>query len=374
MNKHAFYIFSGLLSTFAFITIFSNLAILTDIFSPNPLLIASKVRDRDELRLAEANFQIGQWHLSNQLPLNVNSMFDFKGIVNFLIIFTTSNRGNQKIDKFEPNYITQTSIALIKELISANKTISTNVGKVKLLICATDHPNGTDIYSKELNRLRRILGNRIIASLSGNLNDPCKHTLDMTSCLSLGMKLYPEGDAIVLLEDDFLVTKHFFSVLNLYANRPRDNILKLYTTYRTDNQMTVYFYAIFFLLCLFLSIFSFYAFKHKRFSFMVAFITAIQLILLIKACNRLESPVISHSKGGEFTALGAAAILPKSFARNMSDSVRGGACHLPKGKYISKVASDLAYNILDVHPHAVIHVGMYSQTRSLIYDPNIFPH
>ncbi|KAM7538372.1 hypothetical protein Aperf_G00000074583 [Anoplocephala perfoliata] len=374
MNKRALKIFFGLLTTFALIIIFNNQATLIALISPNPLLIASKVRDRDELRLAEANFQIGQWRLKNQLPLNVNSLFDFKGIRSFLIIVITSNRGRREIDKFEPYYITQTSVALLKELISTNENISTNVGMVKFFICAIDQPNGTDAYSKELKRLRRILGNGIIASPPRNSGDQCKYTLDMTSCLSLGMKLYPEGDNIVLLEDDFLVTKHFLSVLNMYANLPGYNIVKLYTNSRSALQMTVYLYTPLFLLSLFMSVVSFCALKQKWFRYVTAIVAVTSFILLINACNRPESPVIFPTKEDEFTALGAAAILPKFLARNVSESSPENICHWRKGEYISKVASALAYNILGVHPPAAIHIGMYSQTHGLIYNPNLFPH
>ncbi|VUZ51934.1 unnamed protein product, partial [Hymenolepis diminuta] len=98
MNKRTLTAFFGLIFILLVFLILSNQFALDSVLFPDPLSIASKVRDQDELRVAEANFQIGMWKLSKKLPLNINDMLDYNGNYNFLIIIITSNRGYRKID------------------------------------------------------------------------------------------------------------------------------------------------------------------------------------------------------------------------------------------------------------------------------------
>ncbi|VDL41866.1 unnamed protein product [Hymenolepis diminuta] len=305
MNKRTLTAFFGLIFILLVFLILSNQFALDSVLFPDPLSIASKVRDQDELRVAEANFQIGMWKLSKKLPLNINDMLDYNGNYNFLIIIITSNRGYRKIDAYEPYYLTQTSIALVKTLMSKNESDFKNVAKIRILVCAISHTNDTnhDVHNVELNRLRGIFGSNILISPPQHPDDSCKHTRDMSSCISLGMKRFPESDAVAVLEDDFLVTKHFHSALDLP-----------------------------------------------------------------------EIPTIFSAQDLKSSVLGAATILPREVARKVGEVENEMPCHSAKGEHIAKIASELGYNTLNVRPPAVIHIGMYSQTRNQIYDPNLFPH
>lgn len=124
------------------------------------LLIASPVRDKDEFRLAEVNTLIGQWRLKKWLPLSLNNRFYYGGNRDFLILMITSNRRRRKIDAFDPYYLTQTSVALVKTLFFARTRLYDAIGKVNFLLSPVRHINATDgdAFSMELKRLRRVFG------------------------------------------------------------------------------------------------------------------------------------------------------------------------------------------------------------------------
>nr|CDS33109.1 DNAj subfamily C member [Hymenolepis microstoma] len=341
----------------------------------DPLLIASKVRDQDELRLAEADSQIALWKLNKTLPLNINTMLDYNGNHNLLIIIITSNRGHRRVDSFEPYYLTQTSIALFKSLLSKRGRDFKNVGKIKVLVCTISHINDSshDVYGGELIRLRRTFGPNIFISPPRHPDNSCKHTRDMSSCISLGIKKFPESDAVVVLEDDFLVTKHFHSVLDLYAKQLGKSVLSLYPPSH-DGHLKIYFYIILSIFCLLTLAVSLHVFRKKWIGYMPAFAALISIILLLDEYNKAEIPTIFPAQDPNSRGLGAAVILPKEIAAKVSEVDYKMTCHSGKGKRIARIASELGYSILNVRPSAVVHIGMYSQTRDKIYDPNLFPH
>ncbi|VDO14916.1 unnamed protein product [Rodentolepis nana] len=357
-----------------FLILYYQSAFASVLFS-DPLLIASKVRDQDELRLAEADSQIAMWRLNKTLPLNISTMLDYKGKHNLLVIIITSNRGHRKIDSFEPYYLTQTSIALFKSLLSRNEKDFKNVRKIRILVCTISHVNDSshDIHSGEINRLRRIFGPNIFISPPRHPDNSCKHTHDMSSCISLGIKKFPESDAIVILEDDFLVTNHFHSVLDLYANRLGKSVLSLYPPSH-ESHLKIYFHILVLIICLFTLAVSLHIFRKKWILYMLAFTTLITIILLLYEYNRPEILTLFPVQNLHSRGLGAAIILPKEIARKVSEVDYKMACHSGKGEHISKIASELGYTILNVSPPAVLHIGMYSQTFNRIYDPNLFPH
>lgn len=375
MNKRTLTACFGLFFILLVFLILSSQFTFDSVLFPDPLSIASKVRDQDELRVAEANFQIGMWKLSKKLPLNINNILYYNGNYNFLIIIITSDRGYRKIDAFEPYYLTQTSIALVKTLMSKNESDFKNVAKIRILVCAISHTNDTshNAHIMELNRLRGIFGPNILISPPQHPDDSCKHTRDMSSCISLGMNRFPESDAVAVLEDDFLVTKHFHSVLDLYASQLEKNILSLYPP-PNDRHHKIYFCISSFIFCLVTLAVSLRVLRRKWIRYMATFAAFILVVLLLDVYNRPEIVTIFSAQDLKSSVLGAATILPREVARKVGEVDNGMPCHSAKGEHIAKIASELGYNTLNVRPPAVIHIGMYSQTRNQIYDPNLFPH
>ncbi|VDM35723.1 unnamed protein product [Hydatigera taeniaeformis] len=351
------------------------------------LLIASQVRDRDELRLAEANTLIGQWRLKKWLPLSLTNRFYYGGSNNFLILMITSNRGHRKIDVFEPYYLTQTSVTLVKTLLSAKARAFEAIGKVDLLLCSVGSVNDTDgvAFNSELKRLRRVFGPNSFVQPSKIFDGLCKSVLDTISCISLGLKRYSASNYVVLLEDDFLVTETFLPSLNIYANRTEANLLRLYSGSENvvhDPTLGLYMFLLY-LVAMFPLLVAF-CFIYSRFSkrgiWCLAAAMLIVIVLLVrKDHSKPNSLTLSPSSDLKRVATGAAVVLPKNLAEKLGRTDSRTVCASSnsvqsKTDLVARGAMELKLSILDVHPPAVIHIGMYSQNRDYIYDPLLFPH
>lgn len=355
--------------------------------SVDRLLIASQVRDQDELRLAEANTLIGQWRLKKLLPLSTTDRFFYGGSHEFLILMITSNRKLRKIDAFEPYYLTQTSVALVKMLMSAKPGIYNAIGKVGFLLCPVRHVNDTDgdAFNKELKRLCRVFGPKSFVKPSNAFYGPCKSVLDMISCISLGLKHHPTPNYVVLLEDDILVTENFLPALNIYANRTEGGLLRLYAPFRAtahDPRVNMYvsmLYVAATLPSLIAFCFIFLRFGKRGIRYLAAITIIIVMFLVFKSYSKPDPPEIFSSTDLKSVATGAAVVLPKGLAENLGHTDSRTVCASSnsvqsKTDLVARAAMDLKYGALDVHPPAVIHIGMYSQNRGYLYDPLLFPH
>ena len=352
------------------------------------LLTASKVRDQDELRLAMANTQIGQWRIENMLPLPLSDMFGYGGKYKFLIVMITSNRGLHKVDAFEPYYLTQSSVTLVKTLISAKSNTYMGIDTIKPVFCAAGHLNDTDVdtFSNEIKRLRRVFGPNAFIRPSQIFATPCKPTFDMVSCLFVGLKNHPLTDYIVLLEDDILTTEKFLPALDIFTNSTKRSFLNLYVPPRTafsSSRAKAYFSILCFFTAVSLIVACYIVYsrltrKHIRKLLLFVFV-AVAAMTLLKMHISSDSIAIYHSDDPEIDGIGAAVVLPKEVALKLASTDLRTACVSPdtvqsKSNLIKKAAKDLQYDSLIVRPSAVIHIGMYSQFQNSLKDPLLFPH
>lgn len=372
---------NGLLCTI-FGLIFVHILIQPRLYaSIDRLRIASRVRDQDETRVAVANSQIGKWRLAGKLPLSLNQMFNYGGFSRVLILVTTSNRGHSKIDAFEPLYLTQTSINLVKQLKRSKNDTYKNLGTIIPMFCAVLHANDSkgDSFYMELERLKTVLGRDSFLHTTVINTGRCKINLDMVACLKLAMRFYPTIDNFVLIEDDFIVTPEFLPVLESYSGLHR-NVLQLYSepsiAYYDPmiNNIVVFLYVLTALPTFVAAYFSVPGRSFKR--IFSAFFAGILLVLAVTwissgARQTGEFKIVPQRNDSTFS--GAVVAFPKQFAELLVESSAVFEME-SKEKLLQKLAQVLHYDISEVNPSPVVHIGMYSQTQSHLYDPLLFPH
>ena len=376
-----------LFCTFVFVCVIENFIKPYILSSFDRLLIASRVRDTDELRLATANTQIGKWRLKEMLPLSLIENFRYGGRNSFLVLIITSNRGLHKVDAFEPYYLTQSSVALIKSLMLEKTNTYSGIGTVRPMFCAARHLNDTerDLYSNELKRLQQIFGSEAFIRPSQVYGAPCKPSFDMVSCLSVALRNYSTVDYVVLLEDDILITKNFLPALDLFAKSRERAFLNLYKPrVAAFSSVThpclpiLYFFALMPSTTACYIIYS--QFIHRHIRLLLSFIVLI-LVVLILFTMRISSGSIgiSFSNDLESDFISAAVVLPRVLALklasiDLSTDCKSSYSTLTKSNLVKKVARDSGYGYLTTKSSVAIHIGMYSQLRSDLHDPTLFPH
>ncbi|VDK41509.1 unnamed protein product [Taenia asiatica] len=299
----------------------------------------------------------------------------------------TSNRRHRKVDDFEPYYLTQTSVTLVKTLMSAKLKTYNAIGKVGFLLCSVGHVNDTDgdVFNMELKRLRQVFGPELFVRPSNVFGGPCKSVLDMISCISLGLRHHPTHNYIVLLEDDFLVTENFLPALNTYANRTEGSLLRLYTPSRAiahDPKVSMYM-SILYLFATLPSLITFcFIFSRigkRGIRYLAATTVVIVLLLGLKTRSKPDLLTITPSTDLKSVTTGAAVVLPKVLAEILGHTDPRTMCASSnsvqsKADLVARAAMELKHGALDVPPPAVIHIGMYSQNRGYLHDPLLFPH
>ncbi|VDD83789.1 unnamed protein product [Mesocestoides corti] len=360
-------VLSGLLCTLiAFYVVSSSVQPLI-LRSTNRLLIASQVRDNDELRLAEANTQIGRWRLEKRLPLHLTQMFDYGGTHNFLILILTSR--HQKVDAFEPYYLTQTSVALVKTLTQSIGREYSGIKKIIPVICVVQHTNDTDsdLHRVEIKRLRQVFGVKTILRPSSEHNGSTSN-LCMKSCLSTGLKMYSSTNYVVILEDDYLVTHNFLPALDTFAKRAEKNLLQLlspsqYLAYDSASSLILtglYAFASLPAVAAFYLVYSRIGQKFIR-CLLGTTLLVIAILLLLNKCVQIVSIELVPSKEKNIMVRGVPIVVPTTLATRLADMYSNEACPPNStrlnGDIVAHFARRLKYNVLTVNPPAAIHIG-----------------
>ncbi|VDK32504.1 unnamed protein product [Dibothriocephalus latus] len=363
--------------------------------------IAMKVRDEDERRLTVALSRIGHWKLLDRLPLSTRifSRNDNKGkrAFDILTLVLTADRGRHRIDAFEPQYLTQTVVSLVDEIQTAPASDYPHFGSWRTAVCAglLENETGSTYFNGELLRMRSVLGNQFVWLHHANRAfERCQPLLSLRACLSLSLKnIASRPDYVMLLEDDFLVSKQFLRICHEFLQRQATTFprpaLQLYLDTHVQpydsqiNALIVLLNAISGLPLLISCLFT-YAPTCRRqtirfYLFLVLCVPVICLLLtlLARGPTFFWGGNIINSPDPIATATGSAILLPVKVTFNLLDlSFTSTSCDefSSKSSFLFDALNKSGTHIFSARIPAVHHIGMYSHNKHELLNPLLFPH
>ncbi|KAA3673568.1 uncharacterized protein DEA37_0011424 [Paragonimus westermani] len=387
---------------------------------------ASRIRDEEELRLAQALTRIYAWKQRGQFyPFRYSlpkegiipyTRLNFKPGLTFAIL--APNRRLHDIDAYEPSYLTESLVQLLSAIEYDLSTYGRRFSFVNITMCPTTDDVASFAELREINPLLQNDSIKPRLKPMDTLSIVCRTVLDMANCLTQSSTSLAESNYVILLEDDMMAKKQMLdqlwrilvyftsSTLQLSSSEQTDSIagqhrrilglvqlhtprsILRYTLHESTSLAELLVLSslltfILFFLCLrnwyrpFFCVYNllFVSCTFLLCAFVVTLVGRGNWLIYLHRVFHYQSVTISAYPSAPST--GAAAFLTARQARGVGDFLNTFSCkELDARQYASK--AHLIHHYMSTHnvpiwktiPNLVEHRGLYSMYQMDVVDPH----
>ncbi|KAF6775172.1 DNAj subfamily C member [Paragonimus kellicotti] len=182
---------------------------------------ASRIRDEEELRLAQALTRIYAWKQRGQFyPFQYGlpeegrlpyTHLNFKPGLTFAIL--APNRRLHDIDAYEPSYLTESLVQLLSAIDYDLSTYGRRFSFVNITMCPTTDDIASFAELREISPLLQKDSIKQRLKPMDTLSIACRTVLDVANCLTQSSTSLADSNYVILLEDDMMAKKQMLDQL-----------------------------------------------------------------------------------------------------------------------------------------------------------------